>query len=408
MGVFRRTDVGTHIMMHNIKLIFSILITLLLITGCKGYYMFKHTHDWWANKEETTATVISVFHQPETVFRYEFFVDGKSYKGGYAFYENNEGVVVGTKYKVAYNPINPEQNHIQLHTQFFEESEKVSYTFTEVKGISLIQVERDGFEIIRLSFTIVVDGKKYRAIRNEFINKEGYKYEDIVDKKFKVKYWVENPWRSIIMLDEPSDEDFEEAIVKEEKEREDTANLLIGDTTKLRFIGVSKGYDFRGFNLAWLIDYEHRKTVHGAYVGWLTEIKKINGIALILLPLEVSEINGLFISPFGGFVDSISGVSIALGIAAKNINGLYIAAWGGETEMVNGLIVNGVFSTGDKINGVALTSLVNWYDEVNGIQFGLFNRAKTGKLVQIGVINHIKDNPKLLRTLPLLNLRFTK
>lgn len=183
--------------------IFIISFFWIFLSGCKGYYMFKTTPQWWQSKHEVIATVISVLHQPETGFRYEFYVEGKRYEGGYSFYENNDGVVVGTKYKVAYNPSDPTQNHIQLHTQLFEDFETVGYSLGKVgPSIGIIQDERDSLEIIRLRFSFWVKEKRYRGVRNYIVNSYGYLPKDIEGKTFKVKYWVENPYRSIILLDE--------------------------------------------------------------------------------------------------------------------------------------------------------------------------------------------------------------
>lgn len=196
--------------MTKLKLMFrkySIYILIaLLMTSCTGYYMFKNTPDWWETKEEVTATVIEVYHQPETVFRYQFFVDGNRYEGGYAYYVNEDGVVPGSKFKVAYNPENPNQNHIQLYKQLFEKEEDVAYTVGEAGTTSIFPVERDSIEVIRLWFFIRVNGRDYKAIRNDFVNTFGYTEEDVYKKKFKVKYWINNPYRSIILLDQPVEE----------------------------------------------------------------------------------------------------------------------------------------------------------------------------------------------------------
>ena len=190
--------------MGKINFVYLFSFMLLLLIGCKGYYMFKHTPDWWANKAETTATVISVHHAPETTFQYEFFVDGKAYKGGYAFYENVDMVVVGSKYKVAYNPLNPTQNYIMLHNPIFEDNENVAYSIGVVSpGISVYYAKQYKADLYKFTYTFYVNEKRYRAIEGYFLNINGSEKKDFAKKKFKVKYWVENPWRSIILLDEP-------------------------------------------------------------------------------------------------------------------------------------------------------------------------------------------------------------
>jgi hypothetical protein len=197
------------------KTISYVCFLLILSCGTGGYiyigsYIFKEPPEWWTTKEEVTAKVISVLHQPETGFRFEFFLDGRRYESGHAFYENVDGVVVGSKYKVAYNPSNPSQNQIILHKPVFEENEKVAYTVGQVgpkrgPGVTAIKTQSFGNDsiIFRFYSSYNVNGKKYKPVRNYVVNDKGYNTEDINRNKFWVKYWVDNPWRSIILLDKP-------------------------------------------------------------------------------------------------------------------------------------------------------------------------------------------------------------
>ncbi len=108
---------------------FKIFIFLLCLLACSPtYYDFKHIPVWWYNKGEVTAVVYEVIRNPETVFLYNFYVDGKKYKGGYSFFECVEGIVIGSKFKVFFNPKNPNENYIVLHKPVFEANEEFGFT----------------------------------------------------------------------------------------------------------------------------------------------------------------------------------------------------------------------------------------------------------------------------------------
>jgi hypothetical protein len=144
------------------------------------------------------------------------------------------------------------------------------------------------------------------------------------------------------------------------------------------------------------------------------------------LDADYSEkVNGISLSVTGAVGKiNVNGISInGIGCRLQKVNGVIINGACCHLEQQNGLLISGMFNSADKLNGVALSFL---YNKVNsghgfnaciisnnsrvfdGVQISLFNRAKTGRLIQFGLINYIKDNPKGLRILPFINMRFKK
>lgn len=109
--------------MRNIGFITSILI--LVIAGCKSTNPTLRTYkktDWWDTRQEISAEVVELLFQPEQVFFYEFLVGAKVYRGGYGEPDDLELIVKeGSLQRVAYNPLNPEENVIIPYKPVFLE-----------------------------------------------------------------------------------------------------------------------------------------------------------------------------------------------------------------------------------------------------------------------------------------------
>ena len=140
--------------------------------------------------------------------------------------------------------------------------------------------------------------------------------------------------------------------------------------------------------------------------------------------LKFSEkVNGLSLSTFGvGSNVIVNGLSInGIGSDLNTVNGFLYSSLTSNADKLNGIVVSGFGNYILDMNGIALTSLMNRIHSgnglqlsvfsnksrnFNGLQISLYNRAKTGRLVQLGLINYIKENPKGLRILPFINMRF--
>jgi hypothetical protein len=182
---------------------------------------------------------------------------------------------------------------------------------------------------------------------------------------------------------------------------------------------------------------KHR-VINGLAIGlsahpWSTEndttYVKINGLNVELGPLGI--VDGLWGTLFGlvgvkdaqghtssffsayGYQDSADLRDPTYG---TKVNGLSISA-GGITETFNkGIIINGLSGTCYKTYGIQVSGLLNNVYEFkglmmagisnkatkcNGIQIALINNCKSGRVLQIGLINRIGK-----RVLPLINFSF--
>ncbi|MFA7230473.1 MAG: hypothetical protein WC071_04325 [Victivallaceae bacterium] len=84
----------------------------------------------------------------------------------------------------------------------------------------------------------------------------------------------------------------------------------------------------------------------------------------------------------------------------ETVAGVETALFCGATDNIEGVQACVITSISKKVSGFQ-GSIVNICDEVNGVQFGIFNQAKT-KAFQIGLINIITDG-KGLKFLPIIN-----
>jgi hypothetical protein len=171
----------------------------------------------------------------------------------------------------------------------------------------------------------------------------------------------------------------------------------------------------------------------GMAVSLVPNIKKeANGFVIGLLYLKAKLANGLVVQGlFGGEVEEVNGVSLEWGSLAFLATGLLAGLGGGPvgtpttapttpsisssispsfapvgSKKINGVMIGG-YNLVREQNGMLLALLGNRAEKGTGLQVGaLFNNAKTFHGVQIGLINHIGNNPFLFRWMPILNFNF--
>ena len=84
------------------------------------------------------------------------------------------------------------------------------------------------------------------------------------------------------------------------------------------------------------------------------------------------------------------------------VTGIETAVICGATDNINGLQACIIFSKSKKLNGLQF-SIINYCEEVNGLQLGVVNVAKK-KAFQLGIINYIEENA--FPWMPVFNFRF--
>lgn len=100
----------------------------------------------------------------------------------------------------------------------------------------------------------------------------------------------------------------------------------------------------------------------------------------------------------------IQGVSISIGgVVEAFTKGVMINGFSGYCYKTSGVQISGLVNRAYQSKGVSVAGLVNQATRANGLQIGLINNCRTGKLVQIGLFNRIGN-----RVVPFINLRFGK
>ncbi|MAC95916.1 MAG: hypothetical protein CMC96_10470 [Flavobacteriales bacterium] len=204
-------------------------------------------------------------------------------------------------------------------------------------------------------------------------------------------------------------------------------------------IGFGGFKKYNGLNLS-LIDKTCKLNGVGfCIVGQLNTKKIVNGFDLGLIH-STSSVNGIFIGALFGAVDynlkgisftgllgdlgRVKGVNIVgglsivdqmKGVSITGVYSVYSKGFGLGLSLIgqsfqgisNGLYVSGLIYKSEKTNGVSISSF-NFNEKGNGIQIGILNHSKQFNGVQFGLVNIIKENPKLIRILPLINANLSK
>lgn len=150
----------------------------------------------------------------------------------------------------------------------------------------------------------------------------------------------------------------------------------------------------------------------------------IRRYALCLFPTNATRVHGLCVALSHNQKRLINGVNIDFPGARFTeyiIFGLSRDIYPERFATVNGLTVsfNPIYN---KVNGVGIFAFMteiytfngfmlgtfNRVQDMKGVQLGLFNTATDGRFIQIGIFNTIASNPRGLRTLPGINMRFKK
>jgi len=147
-------------------------------------------------------------------------------------------------------------------------------------------------------------------------------------------------------------------------------------------LGVGAGENLWGLNVGGL----------GVGAG-----KSVTGINLSVLAVGAGE--------------HLKGISIAgLGTGAPKITGLQISLISGG-EYVTGITFAPAYfriedEDGSYMKGLSISAFNHIMGDQFGVAIGIFNYAWSVRGIQLGILNHVKSNPKGLRWLPIFNTSF--
>ncbi|MCK5075281.1 MAG: hypothetical protein KAR38_02845, partial [Calditrichia bacterium] len=98
-----------------------------------------------------------------------------------------------------------------------------------------------------------------------------------------------------------------------------------------------------------------------------------------------------------------------LGVGSPNVVGLAVGGVGvGGVNLKGIMLAIGTIKVENNgsLTGFSLSAFNQIKGKQNGLTFGIVNYARKLNGVQIGLINYVRDNPKYLRILPLINFHF--
>jgi hypothetical protein len=127
-----------------------------------------------------------------------------------------------------------------------------------------------------------------------------------------------------------------------------------------------------------------------------------------------------------GAGDNLTGIVLSLGGAGCGgyLKGAAVGGLGVGAPKVSGLLIGGLGVFGTDFTGIGIAGLLVRIDlngtlrgaalsafnyirgDQRGVTLGLFNYTYKLHGVQIGLLNYVRDNPFLLRLMPLINFSF--
>lgn len=153
-------------------------------------------------------------------------------------------------------------------------------------------------------------------------------------------------------------------------------------------------------------------TTNGLSVGLIFSADSIcNGISFNGFASLGAKRNGIVLSCLFSNIDSFKGLGIAgIGIMGDTLIGFFAAGYGvisfsssHSIKLIKGIAIGGIGVGADNIKGLAIGAMVTSKKQ-NGFSLAVYNNTTELHGLQIGLINHVANNPKGLRWLPLINL----
>jgi hypothetical protein len=188
-----------------------------------------------------------------------------------------------------------------------------------------------------------------------------------------------------------------------------------GDLTGLNIggIGTGAGGNLKGISIG-VIGVGSGKNVSGITIGGIGAGagENMSGVGFGLIGVGAGE--------------NLTGVNVGgIGVGAGNtLTGVNVGGFGVGAPTVRGLSIGGIGVGGKDVKGVSLAvgtvkidpdgqhtgvsvSAFNWNKgRQSGLSLGIVNYTFQLNGLQIGVINYVKENPKYLKILPVVNFHF--
>ena len=196
-----------------------LLVSLIVIISCATTFKLPK---WWDDRGETVATII--WNNPglfPEIYEYAYKVNGQTYTDGGERYGIN-GLAIGDKFMVAYSKSKPSRNYLLDCKIVFEEDELTAtvpgeiLNFTKMNTKSYVRPLEKNQAIMYFHFAYSVNRVRYQRTNCFYSDDVNYpvgvewlvenaQNDSLLNKGlvFKIKYWLNNPQRSTIILNEP-------------------------------------------------------------------------------------------------------------------------------------------------------------------------------------------------------------
>ncbi len=162
-------------------------------------------------------------------------------------------------------------------------------------------------------------------------------------------------------------------------------------------LGVGAGNDLYGINIGGL-GVGAGGDVVGLNFGGLAVGSggSVKGISMSILVVGSGEqVVGISLAGLAVAGPKVSGLQAALIVGGEQVQGISLAPAYFRIEGMDGYM-----------KGISVSAFNHVQGDVFGICIGIFNWAYAVRGFQLGVLNHVKSNPKGLRWLPIFNTSF--
>lgn len=178
-------------------------------------------------------------------------------------------------------------------------------------------------------------------------------------------------------------------------------------------LGVGAGGDITGITLGGL-GTGGGGNIRGITIGGLGAgaSGNVTGITIGGLGAGAGDnIRGITIGGLGaGSGKELQGIAIGgIGVGAPVVKGIALSIFAAGGDHLQGVILAGGWvrvSEGGSSRGITCAAFNQIRGEQNGLSLGIVNYTRSIKGLQIGLINIVRENPRFLRILPLVNFHF--
>jgi hypothetical protein len=162
-------------------------------------------------------------------------------------------------------------------------------------------------------------------------------------------------------------------------------------------LGAGAGNDMMGINIGGL-GVGAGGNVSGLNFGGLAVGSggSVKGLSMSLLAVgSGEEVAGISLAGLAVGGPKVSGIQAALVVGGEQVQGISIAPAYFRIEGLDG-----------HMKGFSVSAFNHIEGDVFGVCIGIFNWAYAVRGFQLGILNHVKSNPKALRWLPIFNTSF--